>query len=328
MIYTDPGAAAPAFRDALASAERILLLTHVNPDGDAIGSQLGLYHALRALGKQPVALASPPLPSYVLGLPGIEQVATYTPGMALPEVDLIWLVDTAAIDRIGDIYSNHTADLAARPLLIVDHHVTNSGGGQVNLIDPHSASCAELLFCLLRAMQLPISADAATCLLMGSYTDTQSFQTSATNPSSLRAAADMLEAGADQQAIVEAVYFAIPSSTIRLTAMTLSTIRSEGGLVWATITRAMLAAAGADEDAADDTVKRMQQVAGMRVCALLRERTDGTVKISLRSRPGIDVAQVARIWGGGGHTQAAGATLQMGLAEAVEAVLAQLRDVV
>lgn len=328
MIYTDPAEAAPAFQQRLSAAKRILLLTHINPDGDAIGSQLGLFHTLRELGKQPIALASPPLPSYVLGLPGIEYVTTYSPGMALPEVDLVWLVDTAAIDRIGDISKDHATTLTERPLLIVDHHVTNSGGGQVNLIDPGSASCAELLFRLLRAMQLPVSPAAATCLLMGTYTDTQSFQTSATSSPSLRTAADLLDAGADQHAIVEAVYYAIPLSTIRLTAMALSTIQSEGGLVWATVSREMLAEAGANEDATDDTVKRMQQVEGMRACVLLRERADGTVKISLRSRPGIDVARVAGNWGGGGHTQAAGATLQMGLTEAVEVVLARLREVV
>lgn len=325
MIYTAVAEAAAPFRAMVDGARRVLLLTHINPDGDAIGSLLGAAHALRDSGKEPICLLASPAPSYARGLPGAEWLSVYRRGQALPEADLFWMLDTATPGRVGAISEEHGPALLAGPLMITDHHATNDGGGQLNLIDPTAASNADLLFRLLQAMGLPVSPAAATCLLLGTVTDTQSFQISSTTPQTLRTTADLLEAGADLQGVVRAVYLSVPTSTVRLTAMALAELRREGGLVWAAVSQAQLAAARATDEAADDTVKRMQQLEGMRICALFKERHDGTVKLSLRSVPGIDVAAIAKGWGGGGHTQAAGATLPMGLAAAHDAVLPVLR---
>lgn len=325
MIYTNPIEAAPQFRVWLDQAQRILLLTHVNPDGDAVGSMLGAAHTLRAIGKVPFCLLSSPPPSYCLRLPGAEWLNVFRPGDALPAVELTWMLDTATPQRIGPIGDAHLPDLLRRPLLITDHHVTNDGGGLLNLIDPHASSTSELLFRLLQAMDLPISPQAATCLYMGVVTDTQSFQTSSTSPQTLHTAAALLTAGADLEAVVRAVYYSIPESTMRLTALVLSDLHREGALAWACVTRAHLAATGAGDEATDDTIMRMQRIDGVRICALFKERDTATVKLSLRSTPDIDVAGVAQRLGGGGHAQAAGATLPMGLEEAQAAVLPMLR---
>ncbi|NJO07087.1 MAG: bifunctional oligoribonuclease/PAP phosphatase NrnA [Chloroflexaceae bacterium] len=325
MIYTDSAQAAPAVAAMLKDAQRILVLSHVNPDGDAIGSMLGVWHALNDMGKTALPLASSAMPAMVNVLPGIEHVQVYEPGRALPDVDLIWMVDTASLARVGRIYEDHAARLEAHPLVIVDHHETNTGGGNVNFIDAHAASSAELVYTLLRAMDAPLSAAAATALLMGLTTDTQSFQTSSTRPDSLRIAADLIEAGADQQAIVRAVYYGTPYGTVTLLGQSLSHLQREGALVWTHISRAMQEQTAAPDDAYDDVVHLMQRIEGVRVCALFKERPDGHIKISLRSTPGINVATITKIWGGGGHAQAAGATLEMGLEAAQEAVLPHLR---
>lgn len=327
MIYTDAAAAAPAFSAMLARAERVLLLTHVNPDGDAIGSLLALWHVLQGMGKTALPLASSDYPAYTTGLPGIEHVQVYTPGAELPAADLVWMVDTATLTRVGRIYDDHAAALKERPLMIVDHHVTNTGEGTLNLIAPQAASTADLLYRLLRALEAPITPEVATCLLMGLTTDTQSFQTSSTNPVALRTAAELLEAGADHYAVVQAVYYSTPYSTLRLNGLALNQLQRDGSLIWTSIPWEMLQATGAEDEATDDVVNRMQRMEGMRVCALFKERADGTVKISLRSKPGIDVATIARTWGGGGHTQAAGATLLMNLEAAQQEVLPRLRAV-
>jgi phosphoesterase RecJ-like protein len=324
-FYTHYHEAAPAFCAAIDAAQRILLLSHTNPDGDAIGSLLGVYHSLRAIGKTPIALASSAVPTYTLDLPGAQDLLVYTAGRPLPATDLIWLMDTAALARVGRIYDEHQATLANSPLIIVDHHVTNTGEGRLNLVDAGSASCAELLFRLLRAMELPVPPAAATCLLMGMTSDTQSFQTSSTNAQSLRSYADLLDAGADHAAVIRAMYFAVPASTVRLSALALSAMHVQDGLIWTTIDRAMLAETGAEDEAGDDVVQRMQRVTGMRACVLFKERFDGTVKISLRSTPALSVAAIAQRWGGGGHAQAAGATLAMSLTEAYAEVLPVLR---
>ncbi len=328
MIYTDPITAAPAFRAALEPAQRILLLTHVSPDGDAIGSLLGAMHVLQAMGKTPLPVASSALPNYVSRLPGIEAVQVYTAGSELPAADLTWMLDTATLDRVGIVFSEQRERLLAQPLIVTDHHATNDGGAGLHLIDPAAASCADLLCRLLVAMEAPISPAAATCLLLGTMTDTQSFQTSSTNAETLRTAATLIEAGGDLRTVVDAIYFSVPASTIRLTSQVLSTLQEEPGLIWAVVTQEMLRNTHAGDAATDDTMTRMQRIEGMRACVLFRERHDGTVKISLRSVPGINVAAIAQRWGGGGHIQAAGATLQMNLAEAQAAVLPLLRATV
>ncbi len=328
MIYTDPQQAAGPIRAALTNVHRILVLSHVNPDGDAIGSLLATMHVLRALGKEPIAIASSPPLDYCAVLPGFTDVHVYCSGEPLPECDLIWMVDVAHLSRAGAIYTEHQAILTSRPLIIVDHHATNNGGGTVSLIRAHEPSCAEVLFELFTALEWPLSPDAATCLFLGMITDTQSFQTPNVGPETFRRAAALLEAGADKQGVIDAVFFSIPPATLRLTGMAMARLQQEDGIFWTVVTQEMFQATGADEKATDDTVGRLQRVAGMQVCALFREQAQGMVKISLRSIPGIDVAAVAQVWGGGGHRQAAGATLQMSLEEAVATVLPVLRQAV
>lgn len=325
MFTSNPSIAAPAIAERIGAATRILLLTHVNPDGDAIGSLLGVYHALTALGKTALPLASSALPSYADQLPGVGKVAVFRPGTALPAHDLILMVDTASLARVGRIYEEHGPTLTQRPLIIIDHHATNVGEGSVNLIDERRASCAELVFDLLKALGAPIGPEAATCLQLGITTDTQSYQTNSTNAVSLRASAELLELGADQQAIVRRVYFHTPYSTLQLVGQALARLQRDGALFWTSITIEMIRATGAEDEAGDEVVKLMQRTAGGRVFVLFKERFDGTVKISLRSTPGIDVAAIAQSWGGGGHRQAAGATLPMGLEAAYAEVLPVLR---
>jgi phosphoesterase RecJ-like protein len=325
-MHTDPAAAAPIIAQTLADANRVLILSHINPDGDAIGSMLGVWHVLRAMGKTATPLASSTYPEVAECLPGIEHVQVYQPGTPLPPADLIWMVDTAAPQRVGPLYDEHAAELNHLPLIIVDHHVTNEGLGRVNLVDSHAASCAELLYRLFCAMGVAVTPETATCLLLGLTTDTQSFQTNSTRPQTLRIAADLVEAGADQPAIVQTVYYATPYSTAQMLGLALSQIQREDGLIWTSISREMMQQTHASDSAYDEVTSVMMRIDGMRISALFKERRDGTVKLSLRSKAGIDVAEIARTWGGGGHTQAAGATLPCSLDDAQRDVLAALRE--
>jgi phosphoesterase RecJ-like protein len=325
-LYNDAAQAAPAIAERIASAERILILTHINPDGDAIGSLLGMWHALRALGKQALPLASSPLPTYTHWLPGVEQIQVYQAGQVLPEADLAILLDTASLMRVGRIYEEHAHALAALPALIIDHHVTNDGAATLNLIRPSAASTCELLFALFQAMGLTITPDMATCLMLGLTTDTQSFQTSATTAETLQSAAGLLACGADYMRVVHEVYFALPPSSAILIGIALAEMRREGALAWTTVTQAMMRATGAEDEAADEVVRMMQRIAGVRALVLFKERYDGTTKISLRAQPPINVASLATTWGGGGHAQASGATLLMSPTEAANEVLPRLRS--
>jgi len=325
MLYDNADQAAPAIAAQIDRARRILILTHINPDGDAIGSLLGAWHALQAIGKQVVPLASSPLPGYTKWLPGAEHIQVYEPGMPFPEVDLVMMVDTATLTRVGRIYDDHAQAILNLPIVIVDHHITNDAAATVNLITPDAAATCELLYDLFRAIGIAITPAIATCLLLGLTTDTQSFQTSATTADSLRVAADLLELGADQNRIVHEVYYALPASSAELIAQAMIEMRREGPIAWTRITQAMMRETGAEDEAVDEVVRMMQRIAGVQVLVMFKERQGGTTKISLRSIEPINVANLAMRWGGGGHAQAAGATLQMSPEQAEHEVLPQLR---
>ncbi len=335
MLYTDAETAAPAIAQILTGKQHVLLITHVNPDGDAIGSLLGLGLSLEARGHAVTLLAPTPLPLYVTRLGGVERIevysksAVYSEIMALPaSVDLIMLVDTGDIRRIARIYEENPTYVDGRPLVVIDHHATNSGEGQVNLVDASLSSTCELLYRLLRAWNASISAHVATALLMGVITDTQSFKTSNTTPSALRTAADLIELGADRELIMRDVYSNIRFETAKLLSLSLSELRRDGPLAWTHVTQVMQRSVGADDDASAEVTEYIAGLGGLRATALFKERRDGSVKVSLRSVPGVDVAAVAQHFGGGGHRQAAGATLAGPLHEAEERLLAVLRAAV
>lgn len=325
MNYENVAQTAPAIAARIAAASRVLVLSHINPDGDAIGSLLGMWHALDALGKDAVPVASSELPSYAQWLPGADRLQIYQPGMAFPDVDLVIMLDTATLTRVGRISSDHADALAALPIIVVDHHVTNEGGGALNLIDPTAASTCELLYALFRAMKLEVSGPIATCLMLGLITDTQSFQTSATTPDSLRIAADLLEAGAEYGRVIHEVFFALPASSAVLIGMGLAQMRYDELIAWTTVSQAMLQATGAEDESVDEMVRIMQRISGIRALAMFKELANGETKISLRSQPPIDVASLAKVWDGGGHKQASGATLHMPPERAAEEVLPRLR---
>jgi phosphoesterase RecJ-like protein len=329
MRYTNAEQAASAIRNCLNDKQHILLITHISPDGDAVGSLLGLGLALKQQGHTITMVAPTALPVYILRLKQVEQVQVYSDNRTLPaSADAVVLVDTGDVQRIGRIYEEQRLYLASRPLVIIDHHVTNSGEGIVNLIDPSLSSTCELLYQLLRAWGTRITPDVATALLMGVITDTQSFKTSNTTPSALRTAADLVELRADRELIMRDVYSNIPFETAKLLGLALAELKRDGPIAWTHVSREMQGRAGADDEAAAEVTDYISNLGGFKATALLKEKRDGSVKISLRSVPGVDVSAVARQFGGGGHRQAAGATLNGPLAEAEAQLLVALRAAV
>lgn len=326
MIYTDPTAAAPALADTFAHAKHILLLAHINPDGDAIGSMLGMWHMLRSQAKTVTALASSALPTYTHILPGIEHVHVYERGMSLPDADLICLVDANTLERTGPLYEDHPEELTDYPLVIVDHHITHVGEGMLNLIVPESASCADLVYRLLVELDQPITPAIATCLYLGIITDTQSFQTNSTTTQTLQAAASLMHAGANHHDIVQAIYYNTPFQTLQLMGLIFSEIQRDGELVWVTVSQKMLRQSNAPDSALDDIINLMQRIEGVRACVVFKERQNGETKIGMRSKPDFNVGVIAQHLGGGGHAQAAGATLHMPPEDALHDVLPLIRE--
>jgi bifunctional oligoribonuclease and PAP phosphatase NrnA len=309
----------------LSDAEEAVLICHVNPDADALGSTLGLATFLAARGTKVVAAAPNPrgeLPRWVEALPGKQHLVG--PGEVPKEPSVLVTLDAADIGRLAGLA--HLVE-RARTTIVIDHHRTNPGFGSINLIDPEAAATAELVFRLIERMGGGFSADVAECLYAGLVTDTGRFQFEATTPEVLRIAARLREQPFDQARLSQALYEDNSLPYLRMLAGALGRLRHvpEVDLVWTSVTRKDLEEAGVEIQETDDLIDVVRTAREADVAAVVKEQVDGGFKVSMRSRGGTDVSAVAGRFGGGGHRLASGYTSKAGLEETarllVEALL-------
>lgn len=305
------------------SASRIALLAHEHPDGDALGSVLGLAHVLRSFGKTCVSVCTDPAPPVYQFLPGLEDLQH---DLGDEAYDLVIALDAGDLTRYGALYERHRTFLDQAAIVNLDHHLTSAGCGQVNIIDVASAATAELITLLLVQVGVDISRDAAVCLMTGIVTDTRAFEYSATTPRTLEVAAHLMRAGAVPAEIVKPVYRMNPLAKARLWGLAQSAIESavDGRLIWSVLTREMLSAAGASMGMDDSLPSYLIDIEGAEIAALFKEHADGYPRVSLRTVPPYNAALMAAHFGGGGHERAAGLTFRGTLAEAKSEVLAYL----
>jgi len=300
-------------------AQRVLIIAHIAPDGDCIGSLLALGQALRELGKQVVLACADQVPPQYSFLPGHEVITRCPAG----SFQLLMSVDCSDIQRMGPAY--RPAAFAHLPVINIDHHMTNVLFGTVNWVDTRSASTAELIYDLIEEMAVPISADVALCLLTGIVTDTRCFRTSNTTTRTMRVATRLMEAGASLDLITEQVLNRRPLGMIRLWGEALKTLRLRNRVIWVDITQAMLEQTGVEEgDLSGGLSSFLVAAHEADVSAVFTETTRNEVEVSLRSVPGVDVSEAAVQLGGGGHPQASGCTVGGTLQEARQRVLAVL----
>jgi phosphoesterase RecJ-like protein len=284
------------------------VLSHVNPDADAIGSALGLSRGLRSLGKNVVTLLSDPVPDYARFLQGSSDIRqTFPEGSP----DLYVFADAAGIDRVGSLYSDNPSRFDGVPILNMDHHRTNPMFGTVNYVAGDASSTSELSYRLLRELGAPIDSATATMLLFGIVGDTGSFRNGATTPGALECASHLLELGADTQKIAFYLFECKTFAAARLWGRVVSNVEldRQRHIVFAYLSQEMLRAEGATADEAEGIAEYLRGIQEAEVVMLLKETEDGEMRISMRSRPEVDVSQIATALGGGGHRQAAGCTI-------------------
>ncbi len=308
-----------AARKRLERAQRVLLLTHLGPDSDAIGSLLGVAHLLTAIGKTVVSACVDPAPEYTRFLPGIETL-TRDPSGAF---DLVMSLDAADLGRLGALGPRYQSEIQ----IVIDHHFTNPGFGAVNLIDPQAASTAELVAAHVADLGLTLNASAAECLLAGIVGDTQGFRTASTTPATLGIAQQLVTAGADLSRTIDLSLHTRSYAAIRLWGEGLSRLKLQDGIAWAVLPMAARRAAGYGGNGDADLINLLSTVREARAVVMLTERADGRVKVSWRSRVGINVGALAATFGGGGHAQAAGAEVDGPLEEAEKRILAATRQI-
>lgn len=306
------------------SAQRIALMAHEHPDGDGIGSALGLAHILRQLGKVCVPTCADPAPGTLAFLPGLEALRDT---LGDEDFDLVIALDAGELQRFGPLYERHRTFLDHATILNIDHHISSSGCGRVNIIDPAAAATAELLVLFQLQAGLPLDRDAALCLLTGLITDTHSFQYTNTTARTMDVAAVLLRAGAIPETVVKPLYRARPLAMARFEAMVISNAHTacSGRLIWSQATDATLAATGADAEMDDNFAGMLRDIEGVQIAAFFKSYGEpGTTRLSLRCAAPYNAAAICQRFGGGGHERAAGATLHLPIEEATALVVADL----
>lgn len=310
----------------LADKDDVLLMGHVSPDGDAAGSTLAIWHALRAMGKRAAVALPGGIPGMYRFLPGAEDViATGEPLPFEPKAALA--VDVSDPGRLGEAGRALFDGCPARAAL--DHHATNEGFGEIYALDGDAAAVGELAVDLIGALGVEMTREMAECLFVAISTDSGQFNYSNTRPRTLTAAAKCLEAGIDVSGITEKLYRTRSLGRTRLLGIVLSglEISPDGRMAWARLTEQMLQDAGARREDNEGIVNYLLEIEGVRLAILAEQRGEAT-KFSLRSKAPVDVARdIARPLGGGGHDRAAGATLEMAMEPALEKVLGIARGV-
>lgn len=307
---------------AMSRAERIVVTGHIRPDGDALGSMLGLAISARGAGKTAFATFGEP---FVVpkAMAFLDQTWLVAPNTEVGHVDLLVACDTASPDRLGSV-----ASLAAEAdsVLVIDHHVSNEGFGDVRLIDPEAAATAQLAHGLLVELGWDISPATAAALYTGLVTDTGRFQYSNTTPEVLRIAGALIEAGAVPDEIGMHLYERSPFGYLAVAGlvMTRARLEPEKSLVWSLLKDEDLRSAEIGPEDADALIDLIRIAEEAHVAVLLKEPEPGVIKASLRSRGRVDVAAIASRFGGGGHHNASGFTIEAAPEQVMDLIREQL----
>ena len=305
--------------DAIRSCERFLLVTHENPDGDALGSLLGMHLVLKQLGKDSVmfmAASQFPLAQEYRHMPLGDVV--HEPPADMSGRTCVFL-DCGNIDRtpVRHLQGDHLH------ILNVDHHHDNTRFGTVNFVVPDASCAAEIVYGLAKELGAEITPELGEALYIGLVTDTGKFMFENTTPEAHVMAAELIEAGVQPQDVHRKLYEELPEARLALLGRALNSVHrfDDGALTLTHITREDFSETGAGESDSEGIVDHMRQVEGTVMAGLVREllAKDGLRKVSLRSTDGrVDVSIIARGLGGGGHRQAAGFTTDLPFDELVE----------
>ncbi|MBI4785531.1 MAG: bifunctional oligoribonuclease/PAP phosphatase NrnA [Chloroflexi bacterium] len=298
---------------------KIFVAAHIMPDGDAIGSALGLTWALRKMGKTVNVTCNDHVSNTFDFLPGFAELTSKLP----TDEEFLVYVDGSSNDRFGAAFDAKFFD--GRPALEIDHHVTNDNFAPLNYVDPRAASTAEIIYRFTRALEIPLDPTIAQCLLTGVVTDTLGFRTSNTTVETLQTATALIQAGGSIPEIIENVFNRVPLSSLRLRGKVLCDAQLDGMVLWAQVPQSLIRELGVNGNGTGGIVNQLLSVQAAKIAVLFTEKENGKIDVGMRSRVGYDVATVARNLGGGGHKQASGALIDGPLAAARERVLAEIR---
>ncbi|MFA5035349.1 MAG: bifunctional oligoribonuclease/PAP phosphatase NrnA [Candidatus Margulisiibacteriota bacterium] len=303
-------------KELLRKANTVLVAGHSDPDGDSIGSMLGLGQLLERQGKTVSYLCVDAVPRVYSFLPGTDKVKKNVPFNQT--FDAMFVVDSSDLSRIGDKTTDFRA--IAKKIVNLDHHPDNTQFGDINCVGSAS-SAAEVVFDLAVYLKLPFDKQVAECLYVGLITDTGNFRYENTSVKTFRMAAELMEFGINTHDITTRIYDTRTVKAVKMAAMALANIQfaGDGKICWAAITSDMMEQVGAMGEDVVGIVDHLRSIEGVEVAIFFREK-DGVIKMNFRSKNRVNVSEIARKFGGGGHIKAAGAGMP-GPIEKVEALV-------
>ena len=314
--------------ELIAPRQSFLVTSHARPDGDALGSALGLMHLLDGMGKQVTVAFDDPIPAIYSWLPGVERIQRVL--ASAPDAAIVLECDR--IERTGFELQAFTA-MQAGLLINIDHHLSGRPFADFNWIDPEACAVGAMIYDLAVASGAKITPAMATCLYTAVLTDTGAFTYPSTTAATFALAEHLVESGADPSAIARKVYSSNRAAKIRALSVALGTMQIENGVAWAWITVEQMEQTGAVVEDCEGIVNYLIGIEEVEVAVFFRElETDpahegpagGQFRLSLRSKGKVDVAEVAARFGGGGHRDASGCTVEGPLETAVSRLMAEL----
>jgi bifunctional oligoribonuclease and PAP phosphatase NrnA len=307
-----------AIKSRLAAAHSVLVASHVRPDGDAVGSLLGLGLALEDAGKSVQMVLADGVASTFRHLDGADQIRTKINGA----FDTFITLDCADYRRTGKPFES-----LSRPDINIDHHITNERFGKLNLVEGHEVATSAILTNYLPVWGFPITKPIAAALLTGIVTDTLGFRTSNVTPESMRQVAVLMETGVDMPDLYMRGLVRRSFASARYWGAGLTNLERKDSMVWGTLTLADRKVAGYSGNDDADLINIISAIDGFKVGMIFVEQPRNRVKISWRAlEPGIDVSPIATHFGGGGHAAAAGADVDGTLEEVKQAALKSTKE--
>ncbi len=315
MLSTDP---IDTVLSAIARSERLLLTAHARPDGDAVGGLLACWMMLQQMGKHAEMVLSDRVPYIYRSLPCASQIRQVN--RVEGDYDAVILLECDSVAR------TRLEGLEHHLLISIDHHTSGRLFAAVNWIDSRACAVAEMIYKLAGAAGIEITAEMATCLYTAVLSDTGSFRYEGTDAQTFELARDLVRKGADPVRIAQDVYFSNPAAKMMLLGAALANLHHEGPLAWLWVSEKDMARSHAVDEDCEGIVNYAVGVEGIEVAVFLRELRDQRVRLSLRSKGRVNVATIAERFGGGGHENASGCTLDGPLSSAVSRILDYLRN--
>lgn len=312
--------------EALKKNKKFLISAHVNLEGDSIGSQLAMQELLEAMGKEALILDDDSVPEHYRFLPKAGEISNDL-GTKF-EFDAAIVLDCPTLKRTGRV-----ADIIKagnKPVVNIDHHISNESFGNVNWVDSNASSAGEMVFKLFKEMDVALTKESALCLYIAILTDTGSFNYDNTSRITHEIAGELLGYGLEPAAVSETVYERRSLSDIKLLGLVLATttINKSGDIAYLEITKDMLRNTGADIAKSEGIINYPRSIDKVKIAILFKDdlKNQGMINVSFRSKGDVDVNKIASAFGGGGHAKAAGCCVKGSLAEAKRLVLAKAEE--